>query len=470
MRELPYVDPPPESLERGPSIPPPEDGSCYYVPGAWVYEDTRWLWRPGFWCRGYNDWVYCPPRYCWTPAGTLFVNGYWDYPLERRGLLFPPVRFPGGLLRADFRYRPAFALNTQAVIGSLWVRPGIGGYAFGDYYGAGYARAGYKPWITYGGRGRDPLFSHYRWVNRNNPSWATGLADLYFDRNRGTAPRPAPTLAAQQKQLASGRPAPASLRVVQPLNSTGRRLARVSAGELTASQRYTTAANRASVERRTFEASRTPRTTRQAPLALARFPTPGGRDTVEPEGTGGRLSVTPRTGGAPPRASVASPSAGRSAPTTSAARPATTAGTSPASRPSTSTPSRLTSPPLTTPRVISPAAGRAVSPTTPRPAAPRPAAPRLTSPPPATPRVITPSSGRTISPAAPRPAAPRPAAPAPRPSVPRSAAPSSPPRMSAPSMPRFSLPPAPRFSAPAGRAPASAGRAAAPAARGGARR
>jgi hypothetical protein len=44
--EVEYVPPPPESLDRGPSTPAPDDDSTY-VPGCWVFREAL-HWRPGF--------------------------------------------------------------------------------------------------------------------------------------------------------------------------------------------------------------------------------------------------------------------------------------------------------------------------------------------------------------------------------------------------------------------------------------
>src|SRR4051812_4361477 len=44
-------EPPPESLEAGPTGPPPEDEPCLYTPGAWILRETRYVWRPGYWLR-----------------------------------------------------------------------------------------------------------------------------------------------------------------------------------------------------------------------------------------------------------------------------------------------------------------------------------------------------------------------------------------------------------------------------------
>ena len=45
----------------------------------------------GFWLAYQPNWVYSPARYYWTPSGYLFCDGYWDYPLQNRGLLFAPI-------------------------------------------------------------------------------------------------------------------------------------------------------------------------------------------------------------------------------------------------------------------------------------------------------------------------------------------------------------------------------------------
>jgi hypothetical protein len=96
-RPLDSLPQPPDSLDNGPSAPPPND-NCFYVPGCWLPRDGRFAWRPGFWsaCRAGRIWI--PSRYCWTPRGYAFLNGYWDYPLEDRGLLFVPHLFPSAAL------------------------------------------------------------------------------------------------------------------------------------------------------------------------------------------------------------------------------------------------------------------------------------------------------------------------------------------------------------------------------------
>src|SRR5262245_4951292 len=92
QNEVPYLPEPPAPLETEPSLPPP-DANSFYVPGSWLYRDSRYVWRPGYYAPFRDGRIWMAPRYIWTPAGFIFVEGYWDYPLEDRGLLFAPVAF-----------------------------------------------------------------------------------------------------------------------------------------------------------------------------------------------------------------------------------------------------------------------------------------------------------------------------------------------------------------------------------------
>src|SRR5262245_4174436 len=116
LRQLPYVpDAPPDSLDRGPSVPPPDD-SYEYVPGCWLYQNDRYLWQPGYWYQPRSGLVWCPPRWCWTPRGYLFVNGFWDACLEDRGILFAPVYFPRPLWRRPgYVFSPHYAVPTAGL-------------------------------------------------------------------------------------------------------------------------------------------------------------------------------------------------------------------------------------------------------------------------------------------------------------------------------------------------------------------
>jgi hypothetical protein len=199
--QVTYLPPPPPSIDTGPSVPAPQADSIY-VPGNWLYAQSRYQWRPGFWYAPRAGWVWIPAHFVWTPSGYLFVDGYWDYVLENRGLLFAPVYFAGNpWARPGWFYRPNYLVYPDYLLSALFVRPGAYSYYFGDYFDPRYGRLGYRSWLDYrlGGAIPDPLFSYYRWHNRGNAGWLPGMRQLYTARFNGTAPRPPHTLVEQNR-------------------------------------------------------------------------------------------------------------------------------------------------------------------------------------------------------------------------------------------------------------------------------
>lgn len=191
-----YLPPPPALLEIGPSIPAPSANS-YFVPGCWVYRDSRYLWRPGCWIDYRPNWVWVPARYVCTPCGCIFVDGYWDYPLCNRGLLFAPVCVRPGVYPTGWCYTPRYAVSVDFLLGALFVRSTSCHYYFGDYFGPRYARFGYTPWFDcrHGRDYCDPLYSYYRL--RNDRDWEVGVRALYADRYNGRVAAPPRTLVQQ---------------------------------------------------------------------------------------------------------------------------------------------------------------------------------------------------------------------------------------------------------------------------------
>jgi hypothetical protein len=88
-----YLPPPPATLELGPNVaaPAPDYG---WSPGNWLWRENRYAWQPGYWYQGQSNWSWTPAHYVWTPGGYVYVDGYWDYPMARRGVLFAPVYYP----------------------------------------------------------------------------------------------------------------------------------------------------------------------------------------------------------------------------------------------------------------------------------------------------------------------------------------------------------------------------------------
>jgi hypothetical protein len=192
--ETPYVDQPPAPLATEPSVPPPEDNSMY-VPGYWAYANGAFAWRTGFYSPYRPGRVWLGPRYVWTPSGYVFVGGYWDYPLEDRGLLFAPVWFNRPLwATTGWNYRPEYVVLRNALFDSLFWRSGWNHYYFGNFYGPTYARLGFQPWFAHR---YDPLFNYYRWNNRSQANWLAGHQRVFNDRIAGRAPLPPRTFAQQ---------------------------------------------------------------------------------------------------------------------------------------------------------------------------------------------------------------------------------------------------------------------------------
>lgn len=212
------VPEPPAPLNTAPSIPAPDENSAY-IPGSWIQRDAHYAWRPGYWSPFRPGLVWVPARYLWTPAGYVFIDGYWDLPIEDRGLLFAPVAFNGSpWLNPDWCYTPSYVVDAGILCDSSFYRPRSGHFYFGNYYGPGYATLGFRPWFT--GTGRyDPAFSHYAWRQRGTPNWFAGYQQNYQARSQGTLGVPPRTFAQQTALLKQGgQGGSTALRVVTPLS------------------------------------------------------------------------------------------------------------------------------------------------------------------------------------------------------------------------------------------------------------
>lgn len=193
IEEVQYLRQPPESLELGPSSPPPSHNHLW-APGCWSWSETRYAWRPGYWVEARPDWIWEPAHYVRTPRGCIYVDGYWDRPLERRGVIFAPVYFDRPIYReTNYRYSPSIVIEVSILITHLFVDQRRHHYSFGDYYGEEYSRRGYQPWFDYHERhrGYDPIYVHERWKRgRDNSHWDDRIREDYRFRVEHTDARP----------------------------------------------------------------------------------------------------------------------------------------------------------------------------------------------------------------------------------------------------------------------------------------
>ncbi len=200
--QLSYLPAPPQSLEVGPNSPQPGP-DFFWSPGSWAWFESRYVWRPGYWVQAQPNWVWVPPSYAATPGGYVYLDGYWDYPIARRGLPFAPVVFgPGFYAQPAYVYSPSVVLSIGGLTANLFIRPSYHQYYFGDYYGtAGLGpRSGYVPWFAYQQQrfGYDPIYASMAANHHGQPEWARQIRTEYQYRVEHVEARPASTFAAQR--------------------------------------------------------------------------------------------------------------------------------------------------------------------------------------------------------------------------------------------------------------------------------
>lgn len=200
-----YLPDPPESLDLGPNSTAPSD-DMVWVPGRWAYAQDRYDWSAGYWLQSKPDRIWVPRHYIWTPRSCLLVGGYWDYPMDGRGVLFAPVHFSAPILKVrNFTYSPIVVVNISVMGGNLFCRPSGSHYYFGDYYASSYVTRGYFPWSGWQVRHRwyDPIYLHEQWRHRkDDPQWDRHQKDQYENRRDDRSARPARTMKDLQTQLA----------------------------------------------------------------------------------------------------------------------------------------------------------------------------------------------------------------------------------------------------------------------------
>ena len=196
--EVNYLPEPPKSLEVGPNIEAPSNDQSW-IPGNWMWSDSRYAWRAGYWSPARENWIWIPGHYRWTHRGYVYVDGYWDYAVARRGVLFAPVHFNRHVYASPgYFYSPATVISLLVFSNHLFLRPNYCHYYFGDYYAPRYRDNGFYASYSYssGRRGYDPIYSHYRWENRNVRNWDNQRRDYYEYRRDHSDARPPRTFAA----------------------------------------------------------------------------------------------------------------------------------------------------------------------------------------------------------------------------------------------------------------------------------
>jgi hypothetical protein len=174
-----------------------------WVSGTWIDQDDRYAWRPGYWEPGQENWTWIPAHYQWTRRGYVFIDGYWDYDVDRRGVVFAPVRFQRGYYdRPNFSYTPVMVISLNVFANHLFVRPNYGHYYFGDYYAPRYRDEGYYTSFSYrtGRGGYDPIYAQSRWIHRDDRNWEQNRRENFDYYRDNEDARPPHTWAAMQSR------------------------------------------------------------------------------------------------------------------------------------------------------------------------------------------------------------------------------------------------------------------------------
>lgn len=221
LSETEYLPEPPESVEVGPNVSAPS-ADYGWIPGCWIWYHGRYAWRPGYWAKMEPDWIWVPAHFVWTPRGYIFVGGYWDYAVIRRGVLFAPVFFNFGVTVAHgFYYTPSFVIELHIFSDCLFLRPRYCHYYFGDYYAPKYYRRGIYPWFSLHARraGYDPIYAHQCWEHRHDREWENRLNRRFQERRQHEKERPRRRLEFAGEHKGNGIKAGAASRnVVVPLD------------------------------------------------------------------------------------------------------------------------------------------------------------------------------------------------------------------------------------------------------------
>lgn len=171
---LQYSNSPP-ALQKAERVQPAAAPDQFYVPGYWAAAGDKNVWRRGHWATFQEGWVWMPTRYATTPAGSVLVRGYWDYPLARRGVLFAPVSQAKAEQPGTFT--PEVTLDAHRLGELLFTWTAYGHYCFGDYFGDTAGAQKIRPWFAVP---NDPLFAYENWErSRVRPGWHESLVNRF---------------------------------------------------------------------------------------------------------------------------------------------------------------------------------------------------------------------------------------------------------------------------------------------------
>ncbi|MFC2049370.1 hypothetical protein ACFLR2_01700 [Chlamydiota bacterium] len=174
--------PPPEPIDQRIPTPPAASDNYFWVPGIWQFDESlqQYVWYAGRWDLMVIHWTYCPAHYVWRENGYIFIPGFWDWPINLRGVAFPSIYVDSSALET-FVYEPKHALDTLFIMEQLF--PYWPNYAclfhfhYYFYYNVWSAWGAAPPWWNWPawtGFARPQQWALWWWWSHPdypNPSW-----------------------------------------------------------------------------------------------------------------------------------------------------------------------------------------------------------------------------------------------------------------------------------------------------------
>ena len=183
--ESAYLPEPPESVEAGPNSNAPSS-DYVWIPGSWVWGYDRYAWRPGYWNLVDPAWIWVPAYYIRTSGGYLFIEGYQDYPVVNRGILFSPVYFHHrSYSGTSYWFSPRYLIDLNIFEDSLFLRPRYHHYYYGNYHASRYRNIGIYPWFSVHSKHvvYDPVYARQRWHHRHDRDWEKRVEKKFNEHN-----------------------------------------------------------------------------------------------------------------------------------------------------------------------------------------------------------------------------------------------------------------------------------------------
>ena len=85
---------------------------------SWIADSSQFEWVQGTWMNYDPNWMFVPAHWTWRPEGYVFIDSYWDWPIDMRGSAYSPVYIEP----SDFEtvaYEPSSVLDSSYVFDSL---------------------------------------------------------------------------------------------------------------------------------------------------------------------------------------------------------------------------------------------------------------------------------------------------------------------------------------------------------------